>query len=332
MSPVAKPTHGRDNAPAGRDVATIFTPTLQPTIEEVIGMKRLSTLALLLAFLVAGCRAAAQPSGPDATEAPTTPVTAAPPTAMAATRIATAAADCNVPDGEPRGLLAAIRTQQHAEHDRVVFQFDGPKAPNAYVKYVDRVTTDPADQPVQLLGNAFVNIAFEGARLDTSPIEHDPSQARRYAGPTRLTPRYPLLQELAVSGDFEAVLSFGLGLSDVAGLSVSTPEDLGCVVVDVWHTSPNTLLWPMTSVAQAREMQQATKDGHQPWTLNAREVATSYAHNVLGWRQARIERLAEHVYQAQAGSQLAIITLTQPLGRPGTVWAVASVASNQRSK
>jgi hypothetical protein len=86
MSPVGKPTPDRDNAPADRHVVTTF----QPTIEEVIGMKRLSTLALL-ALLVAGCRAAVQPSGPDATEAPTTPVAAAPPTATAATRIATAA-------------------------------------------------------------------------------------------------------------------------------------------------------------------------------------------------------------------------------------------------
>jgi hypothetical protein len=63
--------------------------------------------------------------------------------------------------------------------------------------------------------------------------------------------------------------------------------------------------------------------------LSAKEVASSYAHDVLGWRQASIERLAEHVYQAHGGSQLAIITLTQPLGQPGTVWAVASVVKSK---
>jgi hypothetical protein len=222
-------------------------------------------------------------------------------------------------------LLVAIRTEQHADHDRVVFQFDGRQAPDAVIKYVDGVTADPSDKPVALLGNAHVNVVFPGARLDTSPIEDDPSQARRYDGPTRLTPRYPLLQELAVSGDFEAVLSFGLGLSDVAGLSTSIPENRGCVILDVWRTSPNTLLWPMTSVAQARDVQQATKDGHQPWALDAQQVATSYTQHVLGWPQASVNRLAGHVFQADAGAQVAIITLTQPLGRPDTVWAVASV-------
>jgi hypothetical protein len=264
---------------------------------------------------------AARPSATSA--APTSPPVAARPTARPAAQIGTA---CVAPGGGRRlGLLTAIRAEQHADHDRIVFQFDGPRAPGAAIKYVDRVTADPSDEPVPLIGRAFVNIAFVGARLDTAAIEDDPSQARRYTGPTRLTPRYSLLQELAVSGDFEAVLSVGLGLSTVAGLSVSIPDGAGCVILDVWRDAPKVLLWPVTSLAQARAVQQATKDGHQPWTLSAEQVATSYTHYVIGWPQARIDRLAEHVFQATAGAQVAVITLTQPIGRPGTVWAVGSV-------
>ncbi|HEY2946990.1 MAG TPA: hypothetical protein VGJ53_01110 [Micromonosporaceae bacterium] len=325
LTPVGQLTRDRDNAWAARDV--VPTLTIRPyrqIIEELTDMKRLYALALLLAFLVAGCRAAVQPVGSEPTEPPTSPATSAQSASPPASPTAEAT-DCDVPDDEPRGLLVAIRTEQHADHDRVVFQFDGRQAPNAFIKYVDRVTADPSDKPVALLGNAYVNVVFQGARLDTSPLENDPSQARRYDGPTRLTPRSPLLQELAVSGDFEAVLSFGLGLSDVAGLSTSIPANRGCVLLDVWRTSPNTLLWPVTSVAQAREVQQATKDGHQPWALDAQQVATSYTQHVLGWPQASVNRLAGHVFQADAGAQVAIITLTQPLGRPDTVWAVASV-------
>jgi hypothetical protein len=54
-------------------------------------------------------------------------------------------------------------------------------------------------------------------------------------------------------------------------------------------------------------------------------VVTSFTYHVLGWPRARIERLTKHVFQTTTGAQAAIITLTQPLGRPGTVWAVASV-------
>jgi hypothetical protein len=78
-------------------------------------------------------------------------------------------------------------------------------------------------------------------------------------------------------------------------------------------------------VAQAQAVQQPTQDGHQPWTLDVQQVATSFTYHVLGWPHARIERLTKHVFQATTGAQAAIITLTQPLGRPGTVWAVASV-------
>jgi hypothetical protein len=68
----------------------------------------------------------------------------------------------------------------------------------------------------------------------TPPLLHallpDGLQARGRAGNDSRThrtdpagPRYPLLRELAVSGDFEAVLSFGLGLWAVAGLTVTIP-------------------------------------------------------------------------------------------------------------
>lgn len=301
-------------------------------------IKRVVALAVLLVLFLDGCRGGVGAAGPSPAAPPSSPTVparatapsaapssspvAARPTATPAARISAA---CRAPGGQRQGLLTEIRAEQHADHDRILFQFDGRRAPSARITYVDRVTADPSDQPVPLLGKAFVNVAFQGARLDTAPIEEDPTQARRYTGPTRLTPRYNLLQELAVSGDFEAVLSVGLGLSRVAGLSVSIPNGGGCVILDVWRGAPNVLLWPMTSVVQARAAQQATIDGHQPWMLSAEQVATSYIHRVMGWPQARIDRLDEHVFQATVGAQVAVITLTQPLGRAGTVWAVASV-------
>lgn len=327
MRTVSEPTHDRDNAPEVRDVVTTFDARPVNLEKVAAAMKRPCALALLLAMFAAGCQAAGDPFDPGSLESPTPPVTTQPdstPTARA-----DGAADCRLPDGERNGLLAAVNVKRYADYDRVVFQFDQPQAPNAYIQYVDRVTEDPSDRPVPLLGKAFVNIAFHGARLDTSPVESDPRKARRYTGPTRLTPRYPDLQELAVSGDFEAVLSFGLGLSKVARLSESIPVNLGCLILDVWRTPPDTLLWPMTSVAQAQVVQRAAEEGHQPWTLNAEQVVASYVRDVLRWPEATVKRLDEHVFQADATTRLAIITVTQPLGRPGTVWAVAGVVRSK---
>jgi len=141
------------------------------------------------------------------------------------------------PDDGPPGVLAAISTQRFPDHDRVVFQFHGATPPEVTIRYASRITEDPSDQPVPLVGEAFVAVVFRGARLDTAAVESDPSKVVRYAGPTRLTPRYPVLQELAVSGDFEAVLSFGLGLSAVARLDTSAPAGSGSVILDLWMTS-----------------------------------------------------------------------------------------------
>jgi hypothetical protein len=173
-----------------------------------------------------------------------------------------------------------------------------------------------------LTGNAFVRVVFPGGTLDTAPREPDPSKARRYTGPTRLTPGYPLLAELAVAGDFEAVLSFGLGLSTVAGLSTSVSA--GSLTLDIWRTAPGTLLWPVTTVAAAHDLQDGTRSGHQPWTLRAVDVATHYTQSVLGWA-GPVRQLSPRVFQVENGAQVAVITLNQPLGGADTVWVVASV-------
>ncbi len=105
------------------------------------------------------------------------------------------------------------------------------------IRYASRITEDPSDRPVPLLGEVFAAVVFDGGRLDTAPVESDPTKVVRYAGPTRLTPRYTILQELAVSGDYESVLSFGLGLSAVARLEKSATAGTGSMILDLWMTS-----------------------------------------------------------------------------------------------
>lgn len=191
-------------------------------------MRRFGTLIATLAvtpLLVAGCRATAPPDGVQPALDP------------AVTSPGTPTSSPLWPDDGPPGVLAAVSTQHFPDHDRIVFQFHGATPPDVTIRYSSRITEDPSDRPVPLLGDVFVAVVFDGGRLDTAPAESDPTKVVRYAGPTRLTPRYPILQELAVSGDFEAVLSFGLGLSAVARLDKSAPAGTGSVIVDLWTTS-----------------------------------------------------------------------------------------------
>jgi hypothetical protein len=290
-------------------------------------MKRQATLAVLTVMLLCGCRPAAPsaggaaPSGPAPAPGASSGAGGPPPAPSSTAKPAPAA----FPDDGPAGLLAAIRTERYPDHDRLVFQFHGRSVPAASVGYRDRITTDPADLPVPLAGAAFVYVAFHGARLDTAPLVSDPAKAQRYSGPTRLTPNLPILRELATAGDFEAVLSVGLGLSTVAGLSSASAP--GSFTLDLWGTAPESLVWPVTSVSQAEQLQQGAATGHQPWTLRAADVAGNYVRQVMGWADAEESTIGPRIYQFTAGNRLAVVTTRQPLGRAGTVWAVASVVS-----
>jgi hypothetical protein len=250
---------------------------------------------------------AAGPSGSPTTEAP-----AASPSA----------------DDAPAGLLQEVRTASHADHDRLVFQFHGASAPRAHLDgYVEQVTEDPSDRPVALAGQAFLRVVFTGARLDTAPIESDPAKVRRYTGPRRLTPGLPLLKELAVAGDFEAVLSWGVGLDRPAAITVQALTGPARVVIDFWYAPPRQLVWPDRTFADAAQVQSAVDAGHEPWRLNPGQVVQRYAEQVLGWQAPAVRPVSVSVYVVNSAAGSAILGVIQP-ARQGTtgIWAIATVA------
>jgi hypothetical protein len=130
------------------------------------------------------------------------------------------------------GLLVEIRAASHPTFDRLVLEFGGDKAPEVSYTFVDAVTEDPSDKPVPLQGKVFVQIVCQGAFLDTSAHETDPTKAQKYTGPKRITPGLRVLKEVAISGDFEAVLSFGVGLSHQSSVRVETLASPARVVFD----------------------------------------------------------------------------------------------------
>jgi hypothetical protein len=293
-------------------------------------MRRSACLAAAAAMLVAagfltGCGSrsadvAARP-GTGATDLPASPSHSgtSPPVSPGAVPAAASG---------PAGLLQRIDTERHADHDRILFSFHGRTAPNVRaLRYVDAVTEDPSDRPVPLTGQAFVLLVFDGARLDTAAVESDPAKALRYAGPRRLTPRYPVLRELAVAGDFEAMLSFGVGLARPAGLGVRTQTDPARVVLDIWYEAPDRLLFPVQSRAQARSLQDSVDRGHQPWLCNPADVVASYASGVLGWSRPNVRRLATNVYQVDHVGAFAVVTVVRAFpGIANSIWVVADVA------
>ncbi|GAA3990442.1 hypothetical protein GCM10022247_06500 [Allokutzneria multivorans] len=186
-------------------------------------MRRRTLTCLVVLTVVAGCTQQAPPAPtPAPTPAASTASTAAPssPSTVAA------------PEGA--AVLSSVRVGSHPGHDRIVFEFNGTP-PTYDHSFVDRVTQDGSGAPVPLQGKAFLQLTLHGATTDNSFQVTDPARALRYDGPRRLTPALAVVQEVAQAGDFEADLSFGIGLNRRTPPRVSVLTGPTRVILDLDH-------------------------------------------------------------------------------------------------
>jgi hypothetical protein len=128
-------------------------------------------------------------------------------------------------NGPAPAVLRHVRVGRHPGFDRVVFEFRR-STPKWSARYVPKVIHDGSGRPVRLLGRAFVHVVFQGANID-----------RASAGPPEIvrTPRFPTLLQVKEAGDFEAVVSFGLGLRRKVGFRVFRLAAPSRLVLDVAH-------------------------------------------------------------------------------------------------
>ena len=130
----------------------------------------------------------------------------------------------------PAMRLTAVRVaHQAAGYDRMVFEYAAPAGVTPYLPAYTvsrqasaKFVKDPTGQDVTLRGSSGLRVVVHGA-----------SGVDSYSGPTDITPGLPVVQELEQLGDFEAVLSWGAGLSRpscIRTLELSNPTRL---VVDV---------------------------------------------------------------------------------------------------
>jgi hypothetical protein len=122
--------------------------------------------------------------------------------------------------------LVAVRAGRHAGFDRVVFEFRGPVPATRRVRYVDQVVQDGSGTPVSLAGGADLEVVFQGANA------HD-DRGMPTVSSRRFTPGFTALKEVAQVGDFEAVVSYGLGVDRRRPFKVSTLSGPSRLVIDV---------------------------------------------------------------------------------------------------
>ena len=125
----------------------------------------------------------------------------------------------------PVPVATGIRTGTHSDcrFDRLVIDISGVN-PGYSVSFVSQVTHDPSGTPVRLPGSTFLLIRLT------------PAQGHGATGATELPQHvqllsYPMLRGYAVAGDFEGVLSVGLGLA--GGTRYRVGELPGRIYIDV---------------------------------------------------------------------------------------------------
>ena len=86
-------------------------------------------------------------------------------------------------------------------------------------------------------------------------------------------------------------------------------------------------LWPVNTLAQARELQDSVDAGHQPWLLSAESVSTAYAQGELHLFGPYVEQVGPAAYQVRShhGEWEATLYLAQPVRHDNGVWVVTRV-------
>jgi len=129
----------------------------------------------------------------------------------------------------PAMQLAAVRVAHQTGFDRIVFEFAPQAGATAHIPAYTvsrqasaKFVKDPSGLPVTMRGSAGLRIVFHGA-----------SGATSYSGSRDQIVNLPVVQEVEQLGDFEAVLSWGAGLSQpscIRTLELPNPTRL---VIDV---------------------------------------------------------------------------------------------------
>ena len=122
-------------------------------------------------------------------------------------------------------ILVAIRAAHHHGHDRIVFQFKGGLPTGRHARYVKHVIA-PSGKAVRVVGSATLNVWFD-------PANGHYANGHLSFGPLRRTYALPGVIQVVEAEDFEAVLSFAIGVARREPFHMFTLTNPSRVVVDV---------------------------------------------------------------------------------------------------
>ena len=128
--------------------------------------------------------------------------------------------------GSVQAQVAALSVSRHPGFDRIVIRFRFSR-PGYKVDYVPKVIADGSGLPVPLLGSRSLLVRLEPARAHTT--------AGAVVILRVVTPRFPAIRQVKIAGDFEGVVSLGVGINGRKPFRVLALAAPPRIVVDVQH-------------------------------------------------------------------------------------------------
>jgi hypothetical protein len=124
--------------------------------------------------------------------------------------------------------LVAIRAAHHAEmhpaYDRVVFEVSG-MLPLLRIEYVRELISDGSGLPIPVAGRAILLV-----QLTPAQAHNDRGAA---TAPEHIQPKLPLVKAIVRAGDFEGMVTYGVGLARKVSPRILTMDNPHRLVIDV---------------------------------------------------------------------------------------------------
>ncbi len=127
-------------------------------------------------------------------------------------------------------LLEDVTVEGEGTVDRIVFSFADDQLPGVDVAYLDPpVRQDGSGEVVEIAGAAFLEVRFEPA----SGVDLLATLEPTYTGPERVQGDTSTVTEVVRTGDFEANLTWVIGVDEEVPYRLTTDAASGHVVVEL---------------------------------------------------------------------------------------------------
>ena len=203
-----------------------------------------ATLIAIGAIVLAGCQGTPGSGSPSASAS-----AAASASASSAPTASASASESTAPSAEPsddqgpfsctlpvtaagtvdRAQITDIRVGTHDGYDRIAIEFDAGIPEYRIEAATPPFTQDPSGLPMNVAGSAFWKMVLNGGTIVS------PDGGTTYGGSRDFKPGFPKLVEFVTGGDFEAVSTWYIGLSDVSCIRVQALSSPSRLVIDIQH-------------------------------------------------------------------------------------------------